>query len=149
MTLDELKQVLDQTVQKNGKNSFYIVKVAGRFESIQVRSEYAQQKPYLPLDQVMETDQVIFNDSNVSGTVIGLYCPDYMDKLNTPGWHFHFLSDGATQGGHVLSLIMKEGTVSYDRTDQFLMVLPTHSAFQSLDLAVDLSEAIQQAETNA
>lgn len=44
--LGELKQVLDQTVQKN---SFYMVKVAGHFETIQVRSEYAQQKPYLDL----------------------------------------------------------------------------------------------------
>lgn len=148
VTLDELKQVLDQTIQENGKNSFYMVKITGHFDTMQVRSEYAQQPPYLPLDQVMETDQVIFDDSNVSGTVVGLYCPDYMDKLNTPGWHFHFLSQDKAQGGHVLSLTMAEGTVSYDRTDQFSMALPTHSAFQSLDLAVDLSEAIQQVETN-
>lgn len=46
MLVGELKQVLDQTVQKN---SFYMVKVAGHFETIQVRSEYAQQKPYLDL----------------------------------------------------------------------------------------------------
>lgn len=59
--LDELKQVLDQTVQKN---SFYMVKVAGHFETIQVRSEYAQQKPYLDLavDLSKAIQQVETND---------------------------------------------------------------------------------------
>ena len=147
--LDELKQILDQTVQQQGKNSFYMVKIVGHFDTIQVRSEYAQQQPYQPLDQVMETDQVVFDYADVSGTVIGLYCPDYMDKLNTPGWHFHFLSKDYTKGGHVLSLSMTEGTASYDQTNQFSMTLPTHSTFQNLNLNTDLSEAIQKVETNS
>lgn len=146
--LDELKQILDQTVQQQGKNSFYMVKIEGSFDTIQVRSEYAQQQPYQPLDQVMETDQVIFDYTNVNGTIIGLYCPDYMDKLNTPGWHFHFLSDDHTKGGHILALSMKEGIAFYDQTNQFSMSLPTHTTFQNLNLNTDLSEAIEKVETN-
>ena len=148
MDLEELKQVLDETVQAQGKNSFYMVRLEGSFDAMQVRSEYAQQEPYQPLDKVMETDQVIFDYVDISGTIIGLYCPEYMDKLNTPGWHFHFISEDRTKGGHILSLSLREGTAAYDQTSRFSMTLPNRSDFQDLDLAADLSEAIEKVETN-
>ncbi|MBQ3446748.1 MAG: acetolactate decarboxylase [Synergistaceae bacterium] len=36
------------------------------------------------------------------GTIIALYCHDYMNGLNTAGWHLRFISEYWTTGGHVL-----------------------------------------------
>lgn len=146
-SLEELKEILDAVPAEQGANCFYMVKLTGTFPSVQVRSEYAQEEPYRRLDQVMETDQVIFDYRDVEGTVVGLWCPGYMDGLNTPGWHLHFLSADRTMGGHVLELSVEEGEAAYDRTAQFYMDLPEEGVFQTLDLSQDLSQAIEQVET--
>ena len=60
---------------------------------MQVRSELPQTEPYKPLAKVLETDQTFFDYENIKGTVVGLYCPEYMSDLNAVGWHFHFISE--------------------------------------------------------
>ena len=34
-------------------------------------------------------------------SLVGVYFPDYMDGINMPGWHLHFLSEDRAKGGHV------------------------------------------------
>lgn len=70
-----------------------MVRIDGVFPEMHVRSELAQEKPYQPLAKVLETDQTFYNFEDVKGTVVGLYCPAYMNMLNAVGWHFHFISD--------------------------------------------------------
>ena len=36
--------------------------------------------------------------TNVEGTVVALYTPDYMGDLNAAGWHFHFITNDKTEG---------------------------------------------------
>jgi acetolactate decarboxylase len=43
----------------------------------------------------------VFELHNVSGTLVGLYTPGYSDGIGFPGYHFHFVTDDRTQGGHV------------------------------------------------
>ena len=142
-----LKEAMNGTVDTFGKNCFYMVKIEGDFDSIKVRSEYKQEKPYRPLDEALAEDQTEFDYEDISGTIVGLYCPDYVDGLNTPGWHFHFLSDDQTRGGHVLQVSVKEASASFDMSDCFDMVLSREDEFQSMELAKDVSEAINRAET--
>lgn len=33
-----------------------------------------------------------------------------MGGLNTPGWHFHFISDDKNKGGHILHLKLDKTT---------------------------------------
>ncbi len=30
---------------------------------------------------------------NIRGSLVGVYFPDYLDGINMPGWHLHFLSE--------------------------------------------------------
>lgn len=60
-----------------GENKFYFIRIDGTFNEMNVRSEYAQEKPYKPLAEVLETDQTFFDYENIEGTVVGLYCPPY------------------------------------------------------------------------
>ena len=142
-----LKEALDKKVQETGTNHFYMVKVEGVFRTMDVRSELPQTEPYQPLAKVLETDQTFFNYQDVKGTVVGLYCPNYMSELNAVGWHFHFISDDREMGGHVLDLSADTLYISMDRTDGFSMKLPDNEMFNSFDLSVDQSSDIKKVET--
>lgn len=146
--IDALKDSLDKIVKKNGKNLFYFVKVSGEFKKMNVRSELKQKKPYKPLDKALATDQREFNYKNIKGTVVALYCPDYMDGLNTPGWHFHFISDDKKKGGHILELAFDSAKAELDSTREFDMYLSDNKDFQKMELAKDVSGAIKKVETN-
>ena len=146
--VNALKENLDSMVEENGRNLFCFVKVSGTFEEMNVRSELKQKKPYKPLDKALATDQREFNYKNIKGTVVGLYCPDYMGGLNTPGWHFHFVSDDRTKGGHILDLNFTKATAEYDATPEFEMCLTDNDDFQKMELAKDVSSAIKKVETN-
>ena len=143
------KSELDKTVAEKGKNMFYMVKVSGTFEKMYVRSEIKQEKPYKSLDKALETDQREFNYENIAGTVVGFYCPDYMGGLNAAGWHFHFISDDRTKGGHILELNFKEAKAELDITPSFDMTLSDNGDFQGMELAKDVNDAIKKVETEA
>lgn len=146
--INSLKDALTSSVNNNGKNLFYMVKINGTFNKMNVRSELKQEKPYKSLDKALATDQREFNYENIKGTVVALYCPDYMGGLNTPGWHFHFISDDRTKGGHILDLAFDSAQAEFDSTQDFDMYLSDNSDFQKLELSKDVSSAIKKVETN-
>lgn len=108
---NELKSILNSIVRKHGRNQFYMAKVTGLFSSILVRSELEQKKPYKPLNDALKTDQREFTYSDIKGTIVALYCPDYMNGLNSMGWHLHFISEDRQKGGHVLDLAVNDGNL--------------------------------------
>lgn len=146
--VDSLKGALDKIVDKNGKNMFYVVKINGTFDKMFVRSELKQEKPYKTLDKALETDQREFNYENIKGTVVGLYCPDYMSGLNALGWHFHFISDDKAKGGHILDLNFGNADAELDITPKFDMKLSDDEVFQGMELSKDVSKEIKKVETN-
>jgi acetolactate decarboxylase len=96
--------------------------------------------------EVMETDQRFFDYEDVTGTVVGLYCPVYMNQLNSAGWHFHFLADDASKGGHIVDLSLKEGEVQWDKTTGLNMALPEEERFSEYDFSTDQSDAVKKVE---
>lgn len=143
---NELEQKLNEIVKANGANSFYMIKLHGEFNDIYIRSERGQKKPYPTLVQALEADQKELTPKNVKGTIVGLYCPQYMGELNSVGWHFHFITDDKKTGGHVLDLNLKSGEAQLDKTDTFKMNLPNEKKFNSLNFKTDLHEDIRKAE---
>lgn len=142
-----LQEVMNDVVKGLGANCFYMVRIDGTFDSIKVRSEYKQEKPYRPLDVALAEDQTEFDYEDISGTIVGLYCPDYMGDLNTIGWHFHFIDEERTRGGHVLQVSVREAEAALDITDGFEMALSRDDVFQDMELSKDVDEAIHKAET--
>ena len=145
---EELCKALDEIVAERGKNRFYMVRIDGAFNEINVRSVYAQDEPYEPLVDVLEHDQTFFDYENIEGTMVGLYCPPYMGDLNAVGWHLHFISEDKTKGGHVLGINFEEAVLTWDDTDGFQTTLPQNEIFSNFDLTVDQSEDIKKVETN-
>ena len=143
----ELQSKLNTVVEEKGSNLFYVVRIDGTFPDLKVRSEYKQEKPYRMLDEALASDQTEFDYENAEGTIVGLYCPDYMGGLNNAGWHFHYISGDLTRGGHVLKVSVDKATALIDATDGFEMVLAEAEDFQEMDLAKNVDEALHKAET--
>ncbi|MBR0261660.1 MAG: acetolactate decarboxylase [Selenomonadaceae bacterium] len=139
------EKILNEHVNKHGRNSFYMVKVSGTFNEILIRSEAGAKEPYPTLVEALKTQKEI-TPKNISGTIVGLYCPDFMSSLNSTGWHFHFISADKKIGGHVLDLNLKSGEVQFDKTDAFKMDLPKKNNFHALNFKQDMNEDIRKAE---
>ena len=142
----EFEKLLNEAVLANGTNSFYMVKLETTFASILFRSEYGSKEPYPTLVEALKGKQTEFTEKNIKGTLVGLFCPSYMGELNTPGWHFHFISEDRKKGGHILELSLKNATAYLDKTDKFTMLLHDDPNFHKMNLSKDMSKDIKSAE---
>jgi len=127
------------------KNIPYAIKIEGKFNYIKVRSVPAQGKPYPALTEVIKK-QSVFEYRDIEGTLVGFRMPDYMNGVNTAGYHAHFLSRDKTKGGHVLECAVDSAEVMADDISRFVMILPGSPDFYSLALSSKANEAAQNAE---
>jgi acetolactate decarboxylase len=77
-------------------------RIDGRFAQIRTRSVGGQKPPYRRLIEVIR-DQVTFDLADAEGTIVGFRIPGYLEGLNVPGYHMHFLTADRRAGGHVLA----------------------------------------------
>lgn len=82
-----------------GLNSMHIVRIDGTFEKVDARSEAPYRSHHITLKEVLSHTQEAFLFENIRGSLVGVYFPDYMDGINMPGWHLHFLSEDRSKGG--------------------------------------------------
>ncbi|GAB6989944.1 acetolactate decarboxylase [Paenibacillus pini] len=120
--------------QMDNKNNFYAFKMPVKLTYLKTRSEPKQERPYRLLKDVLAEQQVEFEYKNVSGTFVGFYTPNYAATINVPGFHFHFVSDDKTIGGHILNLAFDEANVQIDPITQFEVQLPQTKEFAEADL---------------
>jgi acetolactate decarboxylase len=138
--LDALKAELDRLIEN--KNMFYVFRIDGTFKTIQARSVPSQEKPYPVMTEAIK-EQVVFNFANVKGSIVGLWCPEYIGGVNVPGYHFHFISEDRTRGGHLLDVSFEKAQAFADSTDGFVMALSPNQpegAVKDLDHALDAVE---------
>lgn len=109
-------------------NLFYVVRIDGVFDYIKVRSVPAQARPYKPLLEAVK-NQTVFEHRNVSGALVGFRCPSYVEQVNVPGYHFHFLTADRKAGGHVLELRFKGLDARVDKSSELSLVLPESDDF--------------------
>src|SRR4030042_5510896 len=117
---EQLKQRLDSVLPD--KDIFYAIKIDGDFEYVKARSVPAQGKPYPSLDEALK-GQMLFEFHDVAGTLVGFWCPVYVDGINVPGYHFHFITADRKNGGHLLECKIKSARAEIDYTSGFSMEL--------------------------
>jgi len=66
---------------------------------------------YRPLKEVFKYDQTFCELNDIEGIIVATRFPIYMQTLNVPGWHYHFIDIHKTIGGHVLDLSIESGAV--------------------------------------
>ena len=132
--------LLEARLPAAGRNYIRMVRLEGSFAAMTVRSELGQEPPYRPLAEMMAADERVFSYGDVTGTLVGLCCPPFLGGgLNTPGWHFHFLSADRTRGGHVLALSMLSARLTWCHLKRFRLILPETPTFTGMDLGESLS----------
>jgi acetolactate decarboxylase len=129
-SLDALQKELDKIIVN--KNKFYVFRIDGIFNNIQARSVPIQQKPYPILSEAVKA-QAVFNYSNIAGSLVGVWCPDDVGGVNVPGYHFHFISQDHTKGGHLLDVSFKKAESFVDPTDEFFMIVSPTTADVTVD----------------
>lgn len=144
--IDDLKQQLNDII-KDEKNQFYFVRIDSKLSQVNVRSELKQKPPYKYLNEILKTDERRFEYKNISGTIVAIYFPTYMNGLNTPGWHLHFISDDKRKGGHVLNITNLQGNLFVDASKEFYMQVPNRKSFNDKNLEKDLASEIKKVET--
>lgn len=145
--IHEIENILTEQVERSGKNQFYFAKISGKFPYVAVRSELKQEEPYRMLNIALRSDQRKYEYNDIHGTIVGLYCPDYMQSMNAPGWHFHFISDDGTKGGHMTAAVLDHCRADLNKISRFIVDIPDSDTFNGRDLGKDLMSAIREAES--
>ena len=142
-SLQALEQELDR--QLLSRNTFYAFRIEVEMESAKTRSIPRQQRPYPSLADAAR-NQSVFEFQNKNGTLVGFRTPDFMQGLNVPGYHLHFLTADRQAGGHVLDCVIRRAEVRIMETSLFLMVLPQAGDFQQADIAQDHGAELRRVE---
>ncbi|MCR5789151.1 MAG: acetolactate decarboxylase [Lachnospiraceae bacterium] len=132
--------------ERFGLNSMHIVRIDGAFEKVDARSEAPYRSHHVTLKEVLDRNQEAFIFENIRGSLVGVYFPDYMDGINMPGWHLHFLSEDRSKGGHVFDVSIREGTAKVDKISNIYINLPKEAAFDTYSLKQDMQEEIKSVE---
>ena len=139
----QFQDYLSDAIQE--KNIFHAVKIEGTFGYVKTRSVPGQEKPYPPLVEVT-ANQPIFEFHDIEGTIVGFYCPDYVEGLNVPGYHLHFITEDRKAGGHVLEFVIEDIRLFVDYTSELHIILPNTDEFNRLDLTKSRTEELEKAE---
>ena len=145
--IEELKRLLDLKIEEDfGLNSMHVVRLDGSFEKISARSESPYRSQHISLKEILKGTQKDFYFDDIAGTLVCVYFPDYMDGINAPGWHLHFVSDDRSRGGHVFDLVMKEGSMLVNKISQIHIQLPDTPAFDTYSLKEASQDEIKEVE---
>lgn len=145
--IDELKTKLDLKIEEDfGLNSMHVVRIDGDFERIDARSESPYKSQHIELKDVLKETQKSFSFDDIKGTLICIYYPDYMDGINAPGWHLHFISEDRTKGGHVFEIKMRSGKVRLDKITRVEIQMPTEPSFDTYSLKQANGDDIKKVE---
>ena len=145
--IDKLKELLDLRIEEDfGLNSMYIVRIDGCFGKICARSESGYRAHHVTLKDALSVTQKDFFFNDINGTLVCVYYPDYMDGINAPGWHLHFISECRKFGGHVFEMSMKNGTALFDKITSIEIRLPDEPAFDTYSLKNASKDEIKSVE---
>ena len=141
-SIEDFKTLLSKELVST--HYFYMIKMEGKF-NVRVRSCFKQDKPYEPLYKVAK-DQREFEYHDIEGYVVGVFCPNYVEGMNLPGWHIHFISKDLTKGGHILKLSGENIQYKLNKLNEWDLRLPNTKEFSSFNLKEDLSKKTEAVE---
>ena len=145
--IEHLKMELNLKIEEDfGLNSMHIAKIEGDFERVDARSESAYRSHHVELKDILGKTQKSFCFEQIRGTMVCIYYPDYMDGINAPGWHLHFISEDRKWGGHVFNLQMRRGEVFLDKISRIEIQLPSEPAFDTYSLKEASQQDIKEVE---
>ena len=149
-SMEDLKTLLDLKIEEDfGLNSMHVVCIDGSFIKVCARSESAYRSQHITLKEILQKTQKDFIFNDINGSLVCVYFPDYMDGINAPGWHLHFLSEDRTKGGHVFDLEMNHGEICINKISSIQIELPKAPDFDTYSLKEASQDEIKEVEQGA
>ncbi len=111
ISLDSVKILLNPLV--DNLLAPLAIKMTATFKTLKSRSVDKVSDESITLTEII-ANQTEFDFTNVTGTVIGFWFPDYFDGVNFTGFHMHVLLDDLSGGGHLLDCTFQSVSVEID-----------------------------------
>ena len=111
ISLDSLKALLKPFVE--GANTPLAIKIDAKFNTLKSRSVDKVESESVGLEEIV-ANQTEFDFTNVSGTVIGFWYPQYFDGVNFTDYHLHVMLNDFIGGGHLLNCNFDTAVVEID-----------------------------------
>ncbi len=124
-----LKTMMDTLLPSH--NLFYTFRIKGNFKHIKCGGADIQEKPYDRTLLEILAERPVYEKEDISGTLVGFWCPDYIGDINTKGFHLHFLADDLSMGGHLMDFEASSLEIQYDVKTGYKMILPDTEAFKN------------------
>lgn len=73
---------------------------------------------------VLMKNRPLYKAKNITGTLVGFYNPPYFSSIDLSPFHFHFIADDKTYGGHLVAGLLNGNLiVSLDEKDEYTVEL--------------------------
>jgi acetolactate decarboxylase len=129
------------------RNLVYALRISGKFKQINLRSEECFRNiEGQKLADVLPKMQNMFDLQNIEGTLVGVWYPEYMSRVNVAGFHFHFVDTGRQHGGHVFGFDMEHGILDIQALHDVQINLIESTTFEQADLAGHLADEVKAVE---
>jgi len=126
---DKLIEMMDTLLPS--QNQFYAFRITGIFNYIKCGGVDRQERPYNKTILEMLADRPVYEKENISGTLVGFWCPAYIGDINTQGFHLHFLADDRSMGGHLMAFEASSLEIQYDIKAGYKIILPDTEDFKT------------------
>ena len=144
-SLDRLTSFLQSKIEK--KNTPYAVRINGDFRYLKLRSLRKQTAPFKPLLEAVK-EQYEYELTEIEGTLVGFWFPEYLNGVNIGGFYFHFIDSQRKSGGHVLDVSIKKGNCYFDPCEKLEVFFPNLEVFNEANL-IENTQHIQAVENQS
>jgi len=111
LSLNSLKKMLEPVL--SNLSTPFAIKIIGKYKTLKSRSVDKVANESVSLDEII-ANQTIFDFTNVEGTLIGFWFPEYFDGVNFAEYHLHALLNNFSGGGHILDCHFDGAVVEID-----------------------------------
>ncbi len=126
------------------ENMLYAIRIDGSFSHVRARA-VPRSENYRPLVEAT-ANQPIFDFYDVEGCLAGFYTPRFMESLNAPGYHMHFLTEDRRHGGHLIDCTLKKARIGIQHVPKLDLGLPITLDFLTANLTRDIGKDLDKAE---
>lgn len=126
------------------ENMLYAIRIDGTFGYVKTRA-VPRSENYRPLVEATK-NQPVFDFHDVRGCLAGFYTPSFMESLNAPGYHIHFLSEDRQHGGHMIECVLRKVRIGIQHVPKLDVGLPMTLDYLTTDLTRNVGKDLDKAE---
>ncbi|MEL6561662.1 MAG: acetolactate decarboxylase [Bacteroidota bacterium] len=143
MNLNRDKLIEWITENLDTERAMNALKISGSFETLKARSQHpVLGKPFPEIEDVVKN--MVYHDlENTEGTLVGFQLPPYLDNINYPGLHFHYVSNKSKLvGGCAPAFHIQFATLSVMKLHSFSVDVPQTRDYDKLKMNKDKNKVM-------